>query len=148
MATHYVLGFAFSPTKDRVVLLEKSKPDWQRGKLNGVGGKVEPGESGIEAMVREFQEEATAKTEPEQWAHVAILRSESAIVDVFACWLDLDKVEAATEESIVLLDSALVPYRNTIPNLRWIVPLCLWKLLKIAEGNDNQVALDILGGLA
>jgi 8-oxo-dGTP pyrophosphatase MutT (NUDIX family) len=28
-----------------VLLIEKQKPAWQRGKLNGVGGKIEPGEN-------------------------------------------------------------------------------------------------------
>ncbi len=53
----YVCGFLFS-LGSGVVLIEKRKPSWQAGRLNGVGGKIEPGETPLQAMVREFEEEA------------------------------------------------------------------------------------------
>ena len=41
----YVLGFLFTPDEDRVVLLQKTHgPQNMAGKLNGIGGKIEPGE--------------------------------------------------------------------------------------------------------
>jgi 8-oxo-dGTP diphosphatase len=43
--TQYVLGFLFDPSQKDVVLIKKLKPEWQKGKLNGVGGKIEEGES-------------------------------------------------------------------------------------------------------
>ncbi len=54
----FVCGFCFDENRKRVVLIEKSQPAWQAGRLNGVGGKVEPGESVADAMTREFKEEA------------------------------------------------------------------------------------------
>src|SRR5579859_7617510 len=54
---HYVVGFMFSPALQLVALIRKQKPVWQDGLLNGIGGKVEDGESAIDAMVREFREE-------------------------------------------------------------------------------------------
>ncbi len=59
----YVAGFYFSECGERVALIRKLKPEWQRGWLNGIGGKVEPGESPLSAMVREFEEEAGARIE-------------------------------------------------------------------------------------
>lgn len=53
----YVLGFMFDENLDYVALIEKQNPEWQRGKLNGIGGKVEIGETPFDAMVREFEEE-------------------------------------------------------------------------------------------
>lgn len=53
----YVLGFCFNPSLDKVVLIRKNRPDWQLGKLNGVGGHVKPGETTQAAMTREFREE-------------------------------------------------------------------------------------------
>lgn len=53
----YVLGFAFDKEFKHVLLVWKNRPRWQAGKLNGVGGKIEPGEAVRAAMVREFQEE-------------------------------------------------------------------------------------------
>lgn len=65
----YVLGFAFSADKTHVVLIEKQKPEWQKGFFNGVGGKVEESDgTGYHfAMVREFEEETGVKTSTAQW---------------------------------------------------------------------------------
>src|SRR5690242_14904191 len=54
----YVCGFLFSVDRQRVLLIRKRRPAWQAGHLNGVGGKVEPGETLADAMRREFREEA------------------------------------------------------------------------------------------
>src|ERR1700732_2872515 len=51
-----VCGFLFNGSS--VLLVEKQKPDWQRGLLNGVGGKVEDGELPDAAMRRELFEAA------------------------------------------------------------------------------------------
>jgi hypothetical protein len=37
----YVCGFMFANDFTEVALIRKNKPEWQRGKLNGIGGKVE-----------------------------------------------------------------------------------------------------------
>ncbi|HRU10630.1 MAG TPA: NUDIX domain-containing protein, partial [Thermoanaerobaculia bacterium] len=52
----YVLGFAFDDL-GRVALVQKERPAWQSGKLNGVGGHIEGHEEVLDAMVREFYEE-------------------------------------------------------------------------------------------
>jgi len=62
----YVLGFAFAEAKYGrlygVYLLRKkngpSHYEEMAGMLNGIGGKIEQGETPKEAMIREFQEEA------------------------------------------------------------------------------------------
>lgn len=57
--TQYVLGFVFnSGMRNIVLLLNKKKPSYQSGKMNGVGGHVEPGEKPLDAMRRECLEEA------------------------------------------------------------------------------------------
>lgn len=43
--------------KDNNILLGKKKRGFGEGKYNGIGGKVEPGETIEEAMIRETQEE-------------------------------------------------------------------------------------------
>lgn len=53
----YCLGLIFDPEFTRVLLIVKNRPCWQLNKLNGIGGKIETGESDLEAMNREFQEE-------------------------------------------------------------------------------------------
>lgn len=56
--TRYVAGFMFSEDRPRVLLIEKQRPAWQKGRLNGIGGHIEPGETPWEAQRREFLEEA------------------------------------------------------------------------------------------
>jgi 8-oxo-dGTP pyrophosphatase MutT (NUDIX family) len=53
----YVLGIMFSENEKKVLVIWKSRPAWQVDKLNGIGGKIEEGETPIEAMHREFREE-------------------------------------------------------------------------------------------
>lgn len=61
-----MLGFAI--TRGDVLLILKNRPDWQAGKLNGVGGKVEDYDLGpYAAMIREFYEETGIETNPGQW---------------------------------------------------------------------------------
>ncbi len=68
MNKEYVLGFAFSKDKNHVVLIEKLRPDWQKGCFNGVGGKIEPTDKKpIYAMIREFKEETGVDTNITHW---------------------------------------------------------------------------------
>lgn len=53
----YVVGIIFDELIDKVLLIRKNRPDWQVGKLNGVGGKIEQDETPNDAMVRECYEE-------------------------------------------------------------------------------------------
>jgi len=60
--TRYVLGFLIEKRTRRVVLITKSRPEWQAGKLNGVGGHIEEGEDALSAMRREWSEETGMPT--------------------------------------------------------------------------------------
>ncbi|XPP93699.1 NUDIX domain-containing protein (plasmid) [Photobacterium leiognathi subsp. mandapamensis] len=51
----YVTGFMLSPDYKQVALITKNKPSWQTNKLNGIGGKIESGETPSEAMARELR---------------------------------------------------------------------------------------------
>lgn len=53
----YVVGLVFDP-KQRVMLIEKNRPDWQKGYFNGVGGEINNNETPINAMIRECKEES------------------------------------------------------------------------------------------
>jgi 8-oxo-dGTP diphosphatase len=69
----YVMGLAFSDDAKDVVLLEKLKPAHLVGKWNGVGGKIEEGETPAQAMVREFEEETGVSTRESEWQYFANL---------------------------------------------------------------------------
>ena len=66
---HYVVGFLFDRSKAQVLMINKQKPSWQLGYLNGLGGKIEPGEISYQAMAREFGEEAGVPHIPWQAFH-------------------------------------------------------------------------------
>lgn len=65
---YYVLGFGFSDEK--LVLIEKDHPADQKGKINGVGGKIMQGENAWQAMTREFKEETGVDIAPSAWTNV------------------------------------------------------------------------------
>ena len=68
----YVLGLAF--TEDgSVVMVRKNRPVWQAGKLNFVGGKVEPNEMYSDTMVREFLEETGVETQKSDWRFAGLM---------------------------------------------------------------------------
>lgn len=72
----YVLGFCFT-LSGRCFLMKKATPDWQKGLVTGLGGKIEDGEHPIEAMIREFQEEAGIVTHEKNWESLAVLAGDT-----------------------------------------------------------------------
>jgi 8-oxo-dGTP diphosphatase len=127
----YVVGLAFSPDFKRVALIRKTRPEWQRGRLNGIGGKVERDETPVAAMRREFREEAGVDTQERDWTHKLTLSSPSEgwAVDFFATALG-DPVLLHTTNQTGEIEEVIVCFVDdlpeaVLPNLRWIVPLCL-----------------------
>ncbi len=125
--TLYVAGLAFSPNLQHVALIQKQRPAWQAGKLNGIGGHIEPGESPLAAMVREFEEETGFKEEG--WHEFSELRSDSRGWCVYWFWsvLDLHRLRSMTDETIVVgyVADVCLGLLATIPNLRYLVPMAL-----------------------
>jgi|SRR5579863_4302276 len=133
--TQYVLGFLFSPDKRRVILIRKSKPAWQAGMLNGIGGKVEYNESIVDAMRREWVEETNCDSP--LWQHRVTMIGEndggwqvwvfSAISPSHEWFEQIPRgFELPQEEPVVAVsrDYFASNIIDAIPNLRWLVPLC------------------------
>lgn len=78
----YVAGFLFDEAREHVVLLEKQKPLWMKGKLNGVGGKIEDGETPIVAMRREFEEETGLALNQDLWHEFCELKAYNGAPDL------------------------------------------------------------------
>src|SRR5436190_15473444 len=81
--TRYVAGFLFTNDGRAVVLVRKNKPAWQKGRLNGVGGKVEGDETPAAAMQREFREEAGVDIPADAWQEVVVLEGHGFAVHFF-----------------------------------------------------------------
>ena len=125
MRPDYVCGFLFSPDKEYVVLIRKQKPLWQAGSLNGVGGKIEEGETPMEAMRREFKEETGVDVL--YWKEFATLGSgQDWRVHFFTAdhpWYS--SVRTQESEEIEIHKVADIPRQVMIPNLRWLIPQAL-----------------------
>lgn len=144
--TDYVVGFLFDGLGN-VLLLQKNRPDWQKGKLNGIGGHVEEGESYDAAMAREFAEEAGLNP---VFEHFATLRGEHYSIGCY-------RAEDATAlrypkrfrndvgEALVVASVAEVPHLTTVPNLRWLIPMAHprcrhdWPYRVHEKGDDSGV---------
>lgn len=124
----YVLGFMYTPT--RVVLIEKNRPNWQAGFLNGIGGHVEDGESWYQAMVREFREETGAYYEG--WKYFAKLKGNFGEVIVYSAEvtderLDMMSLSTKTDEKIKIIKLADLMQEKMLDSARWLVCMAIEK---------------------
>lgn len=120
--SHYVAGFLFSPDKRFVVLIRKNKPDYLKGYLNGVGGKIEDGESEHDAMVREFAEETGLRIP--QWNKFCALKGKNFhVVFFYAYDKDYRKIKSTTSEPVGVYGVDWCP--TVLPNVNWLVPMAL-----------------------
>ncbi len=119
--TRYVLGFAFDDAGENVVLIKKTKPAWQAGKYNGVGGKIEGSEGAVEAMIREFFEEAGFMTLCDNWTYFAEMRGPEWECDCFHLFNNhvYRNVTSQTEEKICTFSVQTLP--ETISNVPWLI---------------------------
>lgn len=136
--TEYCCGFLFSAGKMNVALVQKLRPDWQEGRINGIGGHVEPGETPHEAMVREFREE-TGLLVPE-WRKLCVLspaKKPEWRVHFFTQELKVGEpsmLKSITDEQVSWMPKAPTP--KHLPNLRWLVPMAY----SLLEGKDKATS--------
>ena len=120
----YSLGFVFDLPVEKVLLIDKQRPEWQKGKLNGIGGKIEAGETDEACMVREAFEECGLQTRTADWIRFAVLKHKEWQVSVFAAvhFGDHLSLYSKTDEEVMWIDPMRIP-PNTIANVSWLVPL-------------------------
>lgn len=146
--TDYVVGFAVTPATAAkcwwlrsVLLVRKNRPEWQAGRLNGPGGKVEEVsrdktgglyrlESPEQAMAREFLEETGVEIVADRWRHRVTLRGDGWSVHFLTADALWEEVELAvtlaekSDEPMELYEVHRLP-ADVVPNVRWLLPLCL-----------------------
>lgn len=121
MKKQYVIGLLFNDRRTLVALIRKARPDWQRGLLNGVGGKVEANEAPLAAMVREFGEETGMLIAAERWERFLELHYPDCVLHVFRTFGDPRQVRSVTDELVGVFPVDW--WHGMVPNLRWIIPL-------------------------
>lgn len=133
----YCAGFLFNRDMSQVVLIRKDHPDWQKGKLNAVGGHIESDETPAEAMEREFREETGL--EFGYWQELALLsnRVPPSLAATSIAWQVhfFYRVCIFNETPKIPLDAktckepvAWYPVEHTadrLPNLRWLIPMAI-----------------------
>lgn len=123
----YVVGFRIDPESNKVLLIEKQKPEWQKGLWNGIGGKIEPGEAPAKAMIREFQEETGMLVE--DWEHTVQLLGRDFSVYFFRSFGSVEEAKTTTDEKVTSLFIADFTLWPIVPNLAWLIPIQLDKLI-------------------
>lgn len=137
---HYTIGAVFGPNDfSHVLLIEKKKPDWQKGFLNFPGGSVEPGEGAVDCVAREFREETALKIPASDWRHLGVIKSELGYtVDFFGVEYkeEYGEPESLTDETIDWEECDNLP-QNCISNIYWLVPFAINMFL---QGNADHLA--------
>jgi 8-oxo-dGTP diphosphatase len=145
----YVAGFLIDTDCVEVVLIKKRKPPWQAGKLNAVGGKIEPNESSIAAMQREFEEE-TGVSIP-VWHGFCTLSGQDFVVNFFyaiASSRRLYNCTTLTDEMVSvysiprIINSAQRRVPLTLPNIPWLLSMAL-SFVYSDEGCDAFKVIEV-----
>lgn len=147
----YVLGFCIDANLD-VLLIRKDRPEWQRGRLNGLGGHVEEGEAPSQAMQREFREETDDffrrhdLPEPEWCCFARLLGSD------YEVWVSYGRVPGRLPEGLLAMSVAegvllTMPARvacmgmsETLPSVEYLLTMALNHM----SGRDHARFFDVV----
>lgn len=103
--TKYVLGFLFNDNGE-ILLIMKNRPPFLKGMINGIGGKTEPGEETIDALIREYREETGLDVSQATWINFANMVFEDATVECFCAHkYDFSEYRTLTDERIFIANS-------------------------------------------
>lgn len=149
--TRMVCGLAFNADASQILLVQKTHPEWQKGRLNGIGGHVNEGETEIAAMVREFHEECGIRTAVHQWDSLFTLygdrrrRAPEEQVNwsvlffrtclpnsIFRTYRSTG-AERVLNYSVTMVLNEIQPY--VMPNLHWIIPFAKDPFVRLPIGN-------------
>ena len=133
----YVLGFLIE-RNDHVLLVKKNRPLAQRGLLNGVGGKIEPGETHLNAMIREFKEKTGLLVQ--SWHHFCVIDYVGAMVYCFVAEGSFDGHQSLTDEEVVPMGIYnLRKNPEVTPDVKWLVPLAYSHLNRGTEPCEVRI---------
>jgi 8-oxo-dGTP diphosphatase len=127
----YTVNYLFDDYGSNVALIQKARPSWQAGKWNGIGGKVNEGETPFEATVREFKEETGV--EEFFWKHYATVKGKEPDREgEFTVYYykafntrSLSNVRWITDEVVALHHVNSLP-KDLVQHVKWMIPLALY----------------------
>ncbi|HXT47771.1 MAG TPA: NUDIX domain-containing protein [Gemmatimonadaceae bacterium] len=119
----FVLALLFSLDGRQVALMRRTRPAWQAGRVNALGGKVVEGETPADAARREVKEEAGVDVA--EWAEVLVWEDREYRMHVMRAMSErASMVRTMEDQEVFLADVAALP-DGVIGNVRWLVPLAL-----------------------
>lgn len=119
----YVLALLFTPDRGRVVLMHRTRPAWQAGRMNALGGKLLPGETAADAARREVREEAGVDVDG--WEEFLVWDDPVYRMHAVRAFDPLAATaRTAEDQEVVLVPVEPLP-PGLIDNLRWLIPLAL-----------------------
>ena len=125
----FVVGFAFNEKATGILLVKKLRPKWQRGLLNGIGGKIEKDESPLDAMRRECKEETGLSL---NWIHRGIMKDRNNDNHKFECHMfyaysqDIFDFKQIEDEPLGVYDPLCIHHTQVITNLNFLIPFGMY----------------------
>ena len=113
------------------MLMRRTRPSWQAGRVNALGGGIIDGESPATAAQREVREECGVDVA--EWTEVLVWEDAEYRMHVMRAMSSRASEARTLEDQEVFLASVDALPANVIDNLRWLVPLAL----------DRDVAMPI-----
>jgi len=123
MKEYYTLGFVFNADASKVLLIEREKDDWQKGKLNGLGGKLEGAEHPRLAMSREFLQESGIDCPPGAWHAFGIHHGDGFQIYLFTTEFHGDFQPKCTAEGRADFYEVDRLPANILPNTKWMIDM-------------------------
>ena len=119
----FVLALLFTPDGRQVALMRRTRPAWQAGRVNALGGKVVEDETPADAARREVKEEAGVNVA--EWAEVLVWEDREYRMHVMRAMSErASMVRTMEDQEVFLADVAALP-DEVIGNVRWLVPFAL-----------------------
>ena len=141
--TYYTIGILLNQEYTRVLLIQKTKPAWQKGKFNFPGGHIEPGEHPAECVSREFKEETNLDIPAREWSSIGDIENltgDQYAVAIYASIYDPKKhgeVKSLTEEKALWFRiSDLHILSPLISNVPWLTHFAI---NFYAQGNKDKL---------
>lgn len=150
LTQRYCAGLVFSRDLSNILLIQKNRPHYLKGKLNAVGGKVEENESPLMAMKREFTEE-TGVADYLNWVSFLRLKDVLHTYEVFFFYAISDQgisdAKSIIDEPLFIVKTQDIlevsSVLNIVPNMMWITSMALmgikYKLKAIHHVEETYV---------
>lgn len=126
LVENYVVGIIYS--NEHVLLINKIRPEWQKGIFNGLGGMINKGELPIDAMIRECKEECNLDIK--YWELYDKVTFDNGIeLNYFISKVNDDFIKefkSMTDEEVVMFNLYKIP-ENIQDDIKYIITSRIYK---------------------